>query len=252
MLGFSIHGWREMLLGSMLLVALGASLSWLWWPLGVLVLPVLFWLFWFFRDPDRTPPDDVAAWVSPADGVVSDVQEMTSGQACDLLGGPCMRVGIFLSVFDVHVNRSPCDAFVGKTIYKPGKFVSALRHDEASNDNESNTIVLENSQRQPIAVVKQIAGLIARRIVFTPAAFAELKRGERVGLIKFGSRTELYIPSKFSPEILVKVGQRVRGAGDAIARVSAEPGVRNQLVAVSLDTPSAQPSVSSSEASHGG
>ena len=227
MLGFSIHGYKEMLLGSMLLVSLGATLAWVWWPLGLLVLPVLFWLFWFFRDPDRMPPDDMNAWVSPADGVVSDIKTI---ERFDLLGGPCVRIGIFLSVFDVHVNRAPCDAFVARTIYKKGKFISALKHDEASSDNESNTIVLEDESRQPIAVVKQIAGLIARRIVFTPKTFEKVTRGQRVGLIKFGSRTELYIPQRLEPEILVKVGQRVRG-GDAIARVIKSPGVSPVVIA---------------------
>jgi phosphatidylserine decarboxylase len=221
MLGFSSHGWREMLLGSMLLLSLGACLSWVWWPLGILVLPFVWWLFYFFRDPDRAPPDDVNAWVSPADGTVSDIKDVD----LDLLGGPCVRVGIFLSVFNVHVNRSPCDGHVGTTIYNKGKFISALNHDKASSDNESNTFVIENAQREPIAVVKQIAGLIARRIVFTPAPFEAIARGQRVGLIKFGSRTELYIPKKFEPEITVKVGDKLQGGGDIIARVPLCPGV---------------------------
>ncbi|HEV2295159.1 MAG TPA: phosphatidylserine decarboxylase family protein [Tepidisphaeraceae bacterium] len=210
------HGFREMLIGSLVLVAVAVVLGYsIWWPVSIVVLPVLIWLFAFFRDPERTLPAEQHAMVSPADGTVSDVTELPHD---DLIGGPCVRVGIFLSVFNVHVNRSPCDGRVIKVIYKEGKFVNAMRHDDASSDNESNTVVLaEPKGDRPVAVVKQIVGLIARRIICTVNEGDQVKRGDRIGMIKFGSRTELYIPKWLDPHVKVTVGQTVRGAADVIA-----------------------------------
>jgi phosphatidylserine decarboxylase len=213
MLPLTRHGWREMLIGSILLLILGLALSWIAHPLSLLVVPIFIWLFAFFRDPDRPIPTEPNIMVSPADGVVSDITEIADDP---LLGGPAVRVGIFLSVFNVHINRSPCDAKVMSVTYKKGKFVNAMRHDQASDENESNTIVLSDGQR-PIAVVKQIVGLIARRIICTAAADQNLARGQRIGMIKFGSRTELTIPKWLNPTVRVKVGQKVRGAADVIA-----------------------------------
>lgn len=210
------HGFREMLIGSLVLVAVAVVLGYyVWLPISLIVLPVLIWLFAFFRDPERALPTEQHAMVSPADGTVSDVTELPNH---DLLGGPCVRVGIFLSVFNVHVNRSPCDGRVTETIYKPGKFINAMRHDDASSDNESNTVVLaEPTGDRPVAVVKQIVGLIARRIICTVKENDQVKRGDRIGMIKFGSRTELYIPKWLDPQVKVTVGQAVRGAADVIA-----------------------------------
>jgi phosphatidylserine decarboxylase len=210
------HGFREMLIGSLVLVAAAVVLGYsIWWPVSLIVVPVLIWLFAFFRDPERQLPSEQHAMVSPADGTVSDVMDLPHD---DLLGGPCVRVGIFLSVFNVHVNRSPCDGRVIKTIYKEGKFINAMKHGEASSDNESNTVVLaEPSGERPVAVVKQIVGLIARRIICTVKEGDVVQRGDRIGMIKFGSRTELYIPKWLEPEVKVTVGQSVRGASDVIA-----------------------------------
>jgi len=204
-----------MLIGSLVLIVVAIGLGWAWWPLALVVLPVLVWLFAFFRDPERVVPADQHVMVSPADGRVSDIVELPH---YELLGGPCVRVGIFLSVFNVHINRAPCDGRVVEVIYKRGKFLSALNHAQASEQNESNTIVLaEPAGERRIAVVKQIVGLIARRIVFTAQRGDMLVRGQRIGMIKFGSRTELYIAKWLEPTITVKVGQTVRGAADVIA-----------------------------------
>lgn len=210
------HGFREMLIGSLVLVVVAVVLGYyVWLPVSLLVVPVLIWLFAFFRDPERKLPGEQHAMVSPADGTVSDVMDLPHH---DLLGGPCVRVGIFLSVFNVHVNRSPCDGRVIKVIYKEGKFINAMRHDDASSDNESNTVVLaEPAGERPIAVVKQIVGLIARRIICTVSEGNLVARGDRIGMIKFGSRTELYIPKSLDPQVKVTVGQTVRGAADVIA-----------------------------------
>jgi phosphatidylserine decarboxylase len=216
------HGWREMLIGTLLLVAVGAVLFIWIRPLSLIVLPVLVWLFAFFRDPERKISDDPRAMVSPADGTVSDITQIEHDP---LLGGPAVRVGIFLSVFNVHVNRSPCDGRVASVAYKRGKFVNAMRHGQASEENESNTVVINDpAGGQPVAVVKQIVGLIARRIVCTVSPGDQLSRGERIGMIKFGSRTELTIPSRLSPKIIVQIGQKVRGAGDVIAMVGTPIG----------------------------
>lgn len=204
-----------MLVGSLALMIVALGLGLAWWPLALVVLPVLLWLFAFFRDPERVVPVDQHVMVSPADGKVSDITELPNHE---LLGGPCVRVGIFLSVFNVHINRSPCDGRVVEVIYKRGRFINAMKHNEASSQNESNTIVLaEPAGERRVAIVKQIVGLIARRIIFTADKGDTLKRGERIGMIKFGSRTELYIPKWLDPQIKVQIGQNVRGAADIIA-----------------------------------
>src|SRR5580765_4415352 len=140
MFRFTRHGFREMLIGSLVLIVVAIGLEWAWWPLALLVLPVLIWLFAFFRDPERVVPVDQHVMVSPADGKVSDITEIDD---YELLGGPCVRVGIFLSVFNVHVNRAPCDGKVVAVEYKKGKFINAMSHAKASEDNESNTVVLK-------------------------------------------------------------------------------------------------------------
>lgn len=209
------HGTREMLIGSLVLLAVGSALGIWHWPLSLIVLPVLLWLFAFFRDPERVLPAEQHTMVSPADGKVSDITEIPNDP---LLGGPSIRVGIFLSVFNVHVNRSPCDGVVVEVVYKRGRFINAMSHSKASDENESNTIILKepNGERR-VAVVKQIVGLIARRIICTVKEADRVDRGQRIGMIKFGSRTELSIPKWLEPQIKVKVGDVVRGAMDVIA-----------------------------------
>jgi len=213
------HGTWEIAIGSLLLLAVAWGFYAIWPPLALLVIPVLFWLFAFFRDPDRPITADPAAMVSPADGLVSDVTDIES---CDLLNHqPATRIGIFLSVFNVHVNRAPCDGTVASVIYRKGKFVNALSHAQASSDNESNTIILyEPGTHDPVAAVKQIVGLIARRIVCVPKTGDVVARGQRIGMIKFGSRTELYIPKRLAPVLKIKQGDKVRGGIDILATVN--------------------------------
>jgi phosphatidylserine decarboxylase len=215
MLRFTRHGFYEMLIGSFVLLIVAVAAGWAWWPLAIGVFAVWIWLLAFFRDPERAIPVEQHVLVSPADGTVSDITENLHS---DLLGGPCTRVGIFLSVFNVHVNRSPCDGKVVQVEYKKGRFINAMRHNLASEENESNTVVLaEPSSDKRIVVVKQIVGLIARRIIFTAREGETLSRGQRIGMIKFGSRTELYIASFLKPELRVKIGDTVRGGADVIA-----------------------------------
>jgi phosphatidylserine decarboxylase len=212
------HGLPQILIGTIFLLALGALLAWLWWPSVLLPVALLVWLFAFFRDPERAVPGEPEVMVSPADGTVSDITPIENDP---LLGGPVLRIGIFLSVFNCHINRSPCDGIVRDAIYKKGRFVNALHHLQASAENESNTLVLCAADGQPVAAVKQIAALIARRIVCTAGPGDELVRGQRIGMIKFGSRTELFIPMCLQPTATVRVGQKVRGAADIVAKLGA-------------------------------
>jgi phosphatidylserine decarboxylase len=215
MFRFTRHGFREMLIGTVALIVVSLGLGYVVWPLALITVPVLVWLFAFFRDPEREVPVEQHTMVSPADGTVSDISELPHDE---LIGGPCVRVGIFLSVFNVHVNRGPCDGRVVKIIDKRGRFINAMRHNEASSENMAKTIVLaEPDGDRVVAVVKLIVGMIARRIIFTPVEGDMLRRGQRIGMIKFGSRTELYIPKRLEPQVKVKVGDTVRGASDVIA-----------------------------------
>src|SRR5688572_11359742 len=216
MLRFTRHGFREMLIGAVAFAVVCTVLGFTqWWYLALVFVPVLIFLFAFFRDPERHVTAEQHAMVSPADGKVSDITQVEHDE---LLGGPAVRIGIFLSVFNVHVNRSPCDGKVLSITYKKGKFINAMKHGEASSDNESNTVVIgEPATGKPIVVVKQIVGLIARRIIFTAEKGEVIHRGQRIGMIKFGSRTELSIPKWLNPQIKVQVDQTVRGASDVIA-----------------------------------
>lgn len=239
MLRLTSHGLREMIVGSVLLGVAAVGLAWLWPPMALLVIPLWVFLFAFFRDPERRVPAEQNIMVSPADGKVSDIVEL---EHVELLGGPAVRVGIFLSVFNVHINRAPCDGRVTAVLYKKGKFINAMNHARASEDNESNTLVLsELDQNRPVAVVRQIVGLIARRIVCTAPVGSVLQRGQRIGMIKFGSRTELYIPKWLEPEIKVRVGQVVRGASDLIAVLHRPIVALDEKKAARQDRPAACP-----------
>ena len=219
MVRFTRHGFREMLIGSVVFLIVGFLVGF-WSPrvdliILICLLPLLAFLFAFFRDPERPIPTEQHLVVSPADGTVADITHFESDE---LLGAPGVRIGIFLSVFNVHVNRAPCDGRVVDIKYKEGKFINAMSHAAASSDNESNTIVLaEPKGDRRVAVVKQIVGLIARRIICTVKDGEVITRGQRIGMIKFGSRTELYLPQWLEPEVQVKVGQKVRGGADVIA-----------------------------------
>lgn len=226
-----------MLIGTVVLALTAAALGYAWWPLAIVVVPVLVFLFAFFRDPERAVPTEQLAVVSPADGKVSDITEIEHDP---VIGGPAVRIGIFLSVFNVHVNRSPCDGKVIDVKYKTGKFINALKHGEASSDNESNTIVLaEPDGTEPVVVVKQIVGLIARRIICTVKPGDRLGRGERFGMIKFGSRTELTISKKLRPTVKVTVGRTVKGAIDVVAML----GEPIHTTAKAADDPELEPLV---------
>ncbi|HEX4639806.1 MAG TPA: phosphatidylserine decarboxylase [Chthoniobacterales bacterium] len=187
-----------------------ASALFLPWLL-LLVLLLTIYVFWFFRDPDRPAPADPNAVVAAADGVVADIVEI---EEPEIVHARQKRVGIFLSVFDVHTNRAPVE---GKVIYKQAHAGLCLdaRHADCSEKNQAVTWAFQNARG--IFVVRQLTGLIARRIVGWSNIGDELKMGERFGMIRFGSRTEVYLP--LDAEILVKVGDRVTGGTSVIARL---------------------------------
>ncbi|MGA2412846.1 MAG: phosphatidylserine decarboxylase [Candidatus Sulfotelmatobacter sp.] len=189
------------------LIVAGAIVGWLVQPAGA-VLPLLLAVFflWFFRDPERTIPDQAGAVVSPGDGKVTDVLTLTSS------GENKIRISIFLSVFDVHVNRSPIAGIVREVRYQRGKFLNAMNRASAES-NEQNIVSVQGDGET--VVFKQIAGLLARRIVFTPKVGDRLERGQRVGLIKFGSRVDVLLD--VSAKMQVKVGDRVRGGASVLA-----------------------------------
>jgi phosphatidylserine decarboxylase len=177
---------------------------------GALAALLLMFVCYFFRDPERAVPPGDNIIVSAADGLVVGIDEM---EEPDFHLGPMIRIAVFLSVFDVHVNRSPCDATVKGTVYRAGKFLD-VRHPQSSQLNECRSWLLE-TPRGDIAV-RQIAGLIARRIVAWADEGSVLARGQRFGMIRFGSRTEVFLPAGCA--VLVKLGDRVQGAATPIAR----------------------------------
>jgi phosphatidylserine decarboxylase len=176
------------------------------YPAAVLFLILTLFILNFFRDPDRTPPADASVIVSPADGRVVQIAEES------FAGRPVRRISIFMSPVDVHVNRSPVAGTVGDVAYRKGRFGIASS-ERASAENEQNVFTLE-SAAGPV-VVRQIAGLLARRIVFWKRVGDPLKRGERIGLIKFGSRVDVLLDPAL--ELRVKVGDHVRAGSAALA-----------------------------------
>lgn len=188
---------------------------------GWTVLPLLLALFflWFFRDPRRAIPTERGLVVSPADGKVTQVARIQTPD------GDRLRISIFLSVFDVHVNRSPVEGILREVRYKKGEFLNAM-NPVCAERNEQNLAIVDCIDGYQITLI-QIAGLLARRIVFNKKPGDYLERGERVGLIKFGSRTDILLPSQAEP--LVKPGDRVCGGSSILARIL--PPDRDPLLA---------------------
>jgi phosphatidylserine decarboxylase len=196
-------------------VGLGLSGSAWAWPLAALFLVVWVGGLAFFRDPERIIPTEKTVMVSPADGKVTETTTLDSYPEVE---GPVLRIGIFLSVFDVHINRSPCAGTVRAVSYKPGKFLDA-RDVDSGRLNEANTIVIEpDAPHAGPVIVRQIAGLIARRIVCSVKVGDHVSAGQRIGLIKFGSRTELILPGRELYQAAVAIGEKVNGARTILAR----------------------------------
>jgi phosphatidylserine decarboxylase len=189
------------------LLAAAVLVGWLTTPIWA-VIPILLAAFflWFFRDPDRVIPSESGAVVSPADGKVTSVATVK------MEGETFKSISIFLNVFNVHVNRSPVSGVIRGARYQTGKFLNAM-NPASDEQNEQNTVTIEGEGQR--VIFKQIAGLLARRIVFTKKTGDTVRRGERVGLIKFGSRTDVLLDA--SAEVAVKVGDHVKGGSSILA-----------------------------------
>lgn len=228
MMTLARDGLREIVIAGLTVGLGGAVAAWAaltispWWWLAAVPLLVL-WVFVlaFFRDPHRTIPVEPGLLVSAADGTVTEITELDRYDGID---GPAVRVGVFLSLFNVHVNRSPCAVRVVRTDYEPGEFLDA-RHPDCGSRNEAMTLLLEPAEEGipgPI-VVRQVAGLVARRIVCRVGPGGRLGRGERFGMIKFGSRTEVIVPAVPELMVAVRVGDQVKGGSSVLIRVAARP-----------------------------
>lgn len=197
------------------LAVVAAVLAWStgawWWVLPPLVLAAFF--LWFFRDPQRAIPSDPGLIVSPGDGLVTETIALSTPE------GPRQRVSVFLSVFDVHVNRAPIAGVLSRVRYQKGKYKNAMNPASAES-NEQNVVTLRGEGIE--VTFKQIAGLLARRIVFPFREGDRVERGQRVGLIKFGSRVDVLMPAE--AELQVKVGQRVKGGSSVLAVMMAGAG----------------------------
>jgi phosphatidylserine decarboxylase len=187
-------------------ILLAAALAFInpWLSIPPLLLAVFY--FWFFRDPERAAPEGRGLVLAPCDGVVDDICEV---EHCEHLGGPALRIGISLSLFNVHLNRSPVEGVVERVHYHRGVFKNAQRKGDHSN-NEQFWTVFRPRNAEPVAV-RQIAGPMARTIVNEVRPGQNVARGERFGMIKFGSRTELYVPSHAARQIVAALGMRVQG-----------------------------------------
>ena len=204
-----------LLIGGILLAA--SLLAWLYvclW-LALIFLALFVFLLFFFRDPARTIPAEPGLLISPADGTIVDIDQVDD---CPLLPGTALKIGIFMSVFNAHVNRAPADATVVGVSHKPGEFYNALRA-RAATDNESNSVLLNcpNVPGQRL-LVKQIAGVLARRIVCRCKPGDHLDRGQAFGMIKFGSRVELYLPYSQNLRLTISKGNKVKAGSTILLR----------------------------------
>lgn len=216
-------GWRFVALfaGATFLAAL-TGVAWLFWPMMVVTL----WSIYFFRDPPRAVPQDDSVLVAPADGLVQMIVDAVPPAELGLGDAPLTRVSIFLSVFDVHINRSPCAGTIDVVAYRPGKFLNAAA-DKASEENERMAIALRRVDGVAVGFV-QIAGWVARRIVCYVKPGQAVAAGERFGHIRFGSRTDLYLPP--GARLLVAPGQRMIGGETVIAELNAADATARRVI----------------------
>jgi len=199
-----------MILAALAWIVVAVAGSWTIVPASLLTLLTAF-VFYFFRDPEREIPSGEGAVVSPGDGKIIDIREVDESS---FIGGPCRRITIFLSVFNVHVQRAPVSGDVAHREYRPGEFAVAW-HPKASEKNEQSSLGLIAGGHR--VLVRQIAGLIARRIVTYPEQGGHVERGERIGLIRFGSRVDLFMPLDWSLDCAV--GDKVAGGSTVLARI---------------------------------
>ena len=181
--------------------------------LTFIMLLITVWVYYFFRDPDRVAINDNSYLVSPADGLVTDISEINGPEELGLENNKYTRISIFMNVFNCHVNRTPIEGKVEEIFYKPGKFFNASL-DKASKENERNYYKILSIKGEEIIIV-QIAGLIARRIICEVSKDQNLKQGDRIGMIRFGSRVDIFVKNK---KILTKIGQNVVAGESLLAK----------------------------------
>lgn len=227
--GFAQIGW------SFLWGALGAAVTALAWPAIAptwLALPIF--VAWFFRDPERVVPGHADAVVSPADGRVDDLAEIES---CPFVGGRVLRIGIYLSLFSVHVQRAPCDATVVSSAARSGRRIATHKVGELDGNEQHVTILARDATAPAFAAVRQIAGPIARGIVNVLGPGDRIVRGARFGLIRFGSRVELYLACDAVHEVLVRPGDRVRAGASLLAVLEPLANSRSLATSPVVETP---------------
>jgi len=198
----------------------------IWQPLGWAGVVLTIWCYYFFRDPDRFTPQRQGLLVSPADGVISLIEPAVPPAELGMGEDALTRVSVFMNVFNCHVNRTPIAGTISAVSYRPGKFLNASL-DKASVDNERNSVAVEMADGRKIAVV-QIAGLVARRIVCEVKPGDVLETGERFGMIRFGSRLDVYLPEGVHP--LVSLGQSMVAGETVLADLNAEEAPRTAEV----------------------
>ena len=181
--------------------------------LGLIFILITIWVYYFFRDPDRISINDDSYLVSPADGLITDISERSGPEELRLENTTYTRVSIFMNVFNCHVNRIPTSGKVEEIYYKPGKFLNASL-DKASEENERNYFKIKNKDKDEEIIIVQIAGLIARRIVCEVEQGQDLKQGDRIGMIRFGSRVDIFFKNK---KVLAKLNQNVVAGESLIA-----------------------------------
>jgi phosphatidylserine decarboxylase len=200
------------------LAGLAGLSGWIVWPAEAVLGVILIWILSFFRDPERKIPAGSNLILSPADGKITDIEVVENEPRHIGIGGKSVRVGIFLSIFDVHLNRAPCNCFVDKITYKRGSFKIACDV-QSGRVNESNDLeLIRTDEPKDVILVRQISGAIARRIVCEAKAGENLAGGQRFGMIKFGSRTEIYMPNRDDLQLVVKVGDRVKAGVTVVAK----------------------------------
>jgi phosphatidylserine decarboxylase len=198
-------------------------LWWIWTPLGLVGLGATVWCFYFFRDPDRVTPTREGLVISPADGIVQMIVPASPPPELQMDSAPLTRISVFMSVFDCHVNRTPIAGTIVKEEYTPGKFLNATL-DKASEDNERQAIHLRTADGKDFAIV-QIAGLVARRIRCDVRDNQNVVTGQRIGLIRFGSRVDVYLPPGVQP--MVAVGQKAVAGETVLADVTSSEAQRH-------------------------
>ncbi|UCE58978.1 MAG: phosphatidylserine decarboxylase [Phycisphaerales bacterium] len=213
------EGLREIVAATMLLGACVAGAWSLFWPAAIPFVVVWLWVLSFFRDPDRSRDYANGDLCAPADGTITEICELDHYES---IGGPAVRIAMFLSLFNVHANRMPCSGRIRQISHRPGEFLDA-RHPESGRRNESNSLLIDPSPPMPGPVeVRQVSGVLARRIICHAAVDEHWAIGSRFGLIKFGSRTELIIPRHIGTEIVVEVGDKVKAGLTIVARQAIE------------------------------